>query len=807
MPDILWFDEIAESDADQVGGKGFELARMLAVGLPVPPGFVVTAEAYRSIHGKPWPESFQSSLESAYSKLGGGIVAVRSSALGEDGADTSFAGQMTTILGVRGIPTLLEAVQTCWASLNTERAKAYRKQQGLGDNPAMAVVVQQLVSADVAGVAFTHDPNDAAGERIAIEAAWGLGEVVVSGRVTPDRFSVRFSDGVVFDRHVGHKTVRIDAAGETPVAVELQSQLCLNDAELAELAELCRKIEAFYGSPRDIEWAIAEGNLYLLQARPITTSTAAERDGVRAEIIVGLVGRGECWVRDNLSEVLPKPMPLTWDILQRLLAQDGGFGMLNRDLGADPDPLLGSQSAYDLIVGRPMLNLSRLPRMQFRKPPLEYPIADFKSDPRKALDPQPVLKPWKNGIFGLPGTILRMMKMASVPRKLIETFGDRFTKEIAPACEREAMAALRQDWSKLDNQTVLNQLDLLIEKTLVQFARESLKPTVLAKLAWDTLVQLLTPKLGVEKAKFTVAELSQGAAPPDEANLSLGLRQLSEGVMSEAAFIERFGHRGRNEMELSAPRWSEDAEAMRKLKQASGGRQPPVGSPKQGVHAPRSLDATQQKWLNHLRTYIGLREAGKHYLLMCYAVIRRALVELDTRHRLNGGLFFLHRSELAELVAGKDFSSTISARKKRRAIELSLELPTVLFADDFDAIGRHVPPPIGATTFQGIPLSAGVAEGLALVLTEPAEAPDEPFVLVCPSTDPAWVPLFAQAKALVMETGGVLSHGAIIAREFGLPAVAGLPGIVEQLKTGQRIKVDGGTGTIVILESAADQRR
>src|SRR4051812_22106542 len=255
MLDLLPFEEISESSAEQVGGKGFSLARTLAAGLPVPSGFVVTADAYRTMNGKEFPTEFQYSLERAYTKLGGGAVAVRSSALGEDGTETSFAGQMTTILGVRGMPALIEAIQTCWTSLHTERAKAYRQQQGLGDNAVMAVVVQQLVTAEVAGVAFTHDPNDANGERMAIEAAWGLGEVVVSRRVTPDRYTVRFNDGSVQDRHARMNDVRITADGEERITPDLQALFCLSDSQLGQLAELGRKVEAFYGAPRDIEWA------------------------------------------------------------------------------------------------------------------------------------------------------------------------------------------------------------------------------------------------------------------------------------------------------------------------------------------------------------------------------------------------------------------------------------------------------------------------------------------------------------------------------------------------------------------------
>ena len=186
--------------------------------------------------------------------------------------------------------------------------------------------------------------------------------------------------------------------------------------------------------------------------------------------------------------------------------------------------------------------------------------------------------------------------------------------------------------------------------------------------------------------------------------------------------------------------------------------------------------------------------------MMGYALIRRILVELDRRHENDGSIFFLLPEELPRLVVGENLSALANERRRRRMLALSLDVPQVLFSDDLEAIGRAVVV-AGADVLQGIPLSAGVAEGPALVLQEPTATgtAGEPYVLVCPSTDPAWVPLFVHAKALVMETGGVLSHGAIVAREFGLPAVAGLAGVHRQLKTGQRLRVDGVTGTVTLL--------
>src|SRR5262249_39604502 len=198
--------------------------------------------------------------------------------------------------------------------------------------------------------------------------------------------------------------------------------------------------------------------------------------------------------------------------------------------------------------------------------------------------------------------------------------------------------------------------------------------------------------------------------------------------------------------------------------------------------------------------WLTLREEGKHHLMRGYALIRRALVELDRRYGLSGGVFFLTPEELPRLDAGVDLTGLIAERRRRRSVALSLEVPTVLFSDDLEAIGRPLPLPEGGDVLRGVALSAGVAEAAALVLHEPGVTPPtEPYILVCPSTDPAWVPLFASARGLVMETGGVLSHGAIVAREFGLPAVAGLPDIHRRLHTGQRLRIDGASGRVTVL--------
>jgi pyruvate,water dikinase len=816
MSDILPFLEITAAHAERVGGKGLSLGRLAVAGLPVPAGFCITTDAYRRCNGTSIDSLLQSKLDDAYRALGGGLVAVRSSATAEDSAEASFAGQQETILGVEGETPVREAVQRCWRSLHTERARAYRQKQGVDEvGLAMAVVVQKLVPAEVAGVLFTRDPLDPTGERMLVEASWGLGEVVVSGRVQPDRFQVGRSKGNVRDRQPGRKTIRVTPRGEEPVAAEQQEQFCLSDSQLAQLAELGRQVEAHYGDARDVEWAYAADKFWLLQARPITTAGAAEREQVRRSEIAKLKTLAEpggtVWSRYNLVEVLPEPTPMTWAVVQRLLSGSGGSGQMYRDFGFDPDPALDSISVYDLIAGRPYCNLSREPRLQACRPLFGYPFARYKETPHLALDPKPdTNKPligwWRRlgAYWGLIGTSRRIQKES-------KTFAQEFRERIVPPFVADVERANTEDVSKLDESELLKRFDYWVERTLVDFARHSLKPTLLAQFCLQVLEQPLRKPLGEERTRSALAELSAFAKPEPEADLPEAIRDLARGRLERRAFLERFGHRGTQEMELARPRWSEEGEKSVPLEQgpeASHAPQPRsegLAETWNRIAGEAQFNSFLAKWLfsyaERLQTHLGLRETAKHHVMRGYALIRQSLVELDRRHRLAGVIFFLIPEELPHLLAGKDLASVIATRRKERALALSLEVPPVVFSDDLEAIGRSAPPEPGRAQFHGVPLSAGVAEGPALVLTDAGSAPsaEAGYILVCPSTDPSWVPLFVQARGLVMESGGVLSHGAIVAREFGLPAVAGLPGIQRQLRSGQRLRVDGSRGTVTVL--------
>lgn len=824
MPDLLLFTQIDSQGESLVGGKGLSLALTSQAGLPVPPGFCVTTDAYRAHADQPLTVEcpLGQAILTAYRGLGSGLVAVRSSATGEDGAEMSFAGQQETFLGIQGAEAVLDAIQRCWASLKSERARAYRQKQGIDEaGLAMAVVVQQLIPAESAGVLFTTDPLDVSGKRLLIESSWGLGESVVSGRVQPDRFHLDRDTGTVLERHLAHKTEQATVQGREELPAHLRDQASLTDAQLTQLAALARRVEGFYGEPRDVEWAWAEGTVWLLQARPITTASAAERETVRQEEIACLRTLthpgGTIWSRFNLAEVLSEPTPLTWAIVRRFMSGRGGYGQMYRELGFDPDPALDDAGIFDLVAGRPYCNLSREARMHFRLLPLDHDFAAIKADPRKAMYPTPTLNFARVGCLGLlffPVSLIRTMsrqvQVEGIKKQLNSTFAHRYREEIAPTFLRECDQGDGESLAGVSDRELLVCLEQWTQRTLIDFARESLKPTALAAFGLAGLQARLASWLGSDRAETIARSLVVGVHPDPEADLPQALEQLTQGTLDRAGFLRRFGHRGPQEMELSRPRWNEDPALVDQLMNSGrkGGTHTAGAGQVESVLTTllheKPLSEAQEKSLREeiqsLHTFLGLRETAKHHLLRGYALIRKVLVELDRRHGLGGGVFYLLPEELPRLIKGERFRDQIAQRKRRRTIALSLEVPPVLFSDDLEALGR-VNVPSGATSLQGVPLSAGVAEAQALVLTEPpTQTPEGPYVLVCPSTDPAWVPLFVSARALVMETGGILSHGAIVAREFGLPAVAGLPGATRQLKTGQRLKVDGASGLVTILE-------
>jgi pyruvate,water dikinase len=806
---ILWFHEIDQAAAPHVGGKGLNLGLMTTAGLPVPPGFVITEAAYRV--GE--LSTLSSEILPAYQQLGRGLVAVRSSAIGEDGAQFSFAGQQETILGVEGDEALLAAFERCWQSLHTERAIAYRRANQIDDaSLTMAVVVQRLVPSEVSGVLFTHDPMDVSGAKLLIEAAFGLGEAVVSGRVMPDRYHVERASGHVVDQHIATKRESLSSSGWSPLPEDQQQQACLSAQQLADLAKLSAQIESYYAEPRDVEWAYANGQFFILQARPITAITATEIEQVRRGEIDRVKqlagGREVIWARYNLAEVLPTPTPLTWSIVQHFMSGKGAFGEMFRSLGYDPDPQLDDEGFLDLICGHPYVDLDREPKLFFRDFPYGYDFEAIRKQPELGMYPKLVTVPSRKTSrfwWRLPAIAWRMLLSTAKIKGTLDTEADDLERHVYPDFIRLVEDHRQHDLSQCSYELLMRDWVQWI-RNIRQFASRSLRPGVLAATALAEL-ELLLANAKIDQPESAARRLVMGVHPPANSDLAGALLSLAAGQITRDQFLASFGHRGPQEMELSQPRWSEAPESLpASHADASIEEQTPPVPLGEIVDLQKnaSLRPRLEKALGQARTYLALRESSKHYLMLGFERVRAIWREVGRRIGIGDDVFYLTLDEFPVNLPQPnkaDLLPKIKANKRRRQILLSLSTPPVLFSDDLEAIGRPIPV-TGAAEWRATPLSFGEFEGPALVLNEPvnADTVSPGFVLVCPSTDPAWVPLFLKAGALVMESGGVLSHGAIVAREFGIPAVAGIANVHRRLKSGQRLKVDGATGKVHVFD-------
>ncbi|MFM7151678.1 MAG: PEP-utilizing enzyme, partial [Gemmataceae bacterium] len=645
---------------------------------------------------------------------------------------------------------------------------------------------------------------------------WGLGESVVSGRFMPDRYQIARDSGFLADQKIADKYWTISVDGMEPTTPEKIRTPCLDESILIRLAELGKFVEQMEEGPRDIEWAFDGEQIWLLQSRPITSEPISAHEKIRQDEIERLrqnIGpRGTIWSRFNLSEILPFPTPMTWSIVQKfLMSGSGGFGLMYRDLGYDPHPSLDVEGVYELIGGRPYCNLSKEAKLHDKDLPLEHSFQTIKKDPSRAYYPSPALSltnlPWSFWALlpiSFPKLIFKFFRRALIRQRLLRTFPMDFREKTIPSFLQEI-----QDIKALNLQTKITSeviifLENWCEKCLKGFARESLKATALSALSLEHFQRFLAQYMGISRAKRLSQELIKSLSLPDDVDFSSGIREFAGGFISLEQFLTRFGHRGSEEMELSKPRWREDPSELSKM----------TVSPQPNSFAPSTTDLLKresqlsseqikliEKKLKTVQTFLSLREMGKHYLLHGYAVIRDVLLNLDKRYNLGGDIFFLTFNELLEIDKAVDLFSRIKSRKKKRKIHASMEMPSVIFSDDLDAIGRPSPV-LALKELHGIPLSAGIAEGNAVVLDHPNTNLPLPnnFILICPSTDPSWVPLFMKARAVAMESGGILSHGAIVARELGLPAVGGIPDLLKKIRSGSPIRINGMTGKIELLD-------
>jgi phosphohistidine swiveling domain-containing protein len=888
---VLQFESVDRAALPVVGGKAANLGELTRAGLPVPPGFCVTTAAYELVAGgarlgpvlddlaatppedtvrlaelaaamrsallaAPVPEAVVEAIGEAYRALGD-PVAVRSSATAEDLPTASFAGQQDTYLNVVGGEALLDAVRRCWASLWTDRAVSYRASNGIDPRGVrLAVAVQRMVEARVAGVMFTANPLTGRRRQAVIDASPGLGEAVVSGAVNPDHFVVDTRSGEILERRLGDKRVAIQAqkgGGTRRVELEGDEKPSLTDAQIRALAKLGARVEAYYGEPQDTEWAIdTSGELSLLQARPITTlfplpaGAPATDDDLRV------------YFSFNVAQGVYRPLTPMGIQAFRLLASAAVtlFGRPPRDPRTGP-------AFFTEAGGRIFLDITSALRSGFGRSVLDRAMRVGEARAGailRVLANDPRLAPVTTSRWPILRALLPVLIRERVPLRVALALlrpsaalarVARLEREIRTlgAVPRDAGAARRL--SAVEH-LVLGFPPRMFPTVPPAFATGlgayALAGKLLGDLAADheRLVVLRglphNPTTEMDLALWALAQEVRGDPAAARTVRETPSEQLAgeyhDGTLPAklqtglAGFLRRYGHRGVAEIDLGLPRWSEDptyiigvlanylrfddpelAPEVQFRRAARQAEEMVAELTRRASREGRLRGALVGFLLNRARALAGLREVPKFFAVLILTRARALLSEIGEDLTRSGRLeksddiFFVTVPEARSALEGKDLRPVVRERRADYERELKRRrVPRVLLSDGTEPAGETRDEAGAGNVLRGTPASGGVVTGTARVVLDPSGAALEPGeILVAPSTDPGWTPLFLTAGGLVMEMGGPMSHGAIVAREYGIPAVVGVADATERIATGGRITVEGSAGTVAIEPESASQ--
>jgi phosphohistidine swiveling domain-containing protein len=862
---IISLKEIRDRHLPLVGSKAFGLARLKQIGLMVPPGLCLTSTAFRehvesnevsikiqsavdkldsasredrksilsgirqAIINVPLAVDLHSEIKNHYHALIANRVAVRSSATAEDLPGHSFAGQYETYLGIDDVDGCIDAIKKCWASLWTERAYDYRQNNGFDHQTInMAVIVQSLVEADSSGVMFTADPVSGYKSRMTIEAVRGLGDALVSGKATPQRFVI------------ASKKCRIVSKSQMP-------ETGITDSVVKKLAKIGKKVEKYFGSPQDIEWAIRDDKIFLLQSRPITVTPSTKSWEER-----------QVWTNANTGEVLPDVLsPLTSSMILRLfdLAIDQAFTLLCIKLDTNPlygfvggrlyfnlNTCMGALRCFPIqrnldfsavfggeqgrMAGTGQLDIPEedtpdlefsLMKMLLKMPSLIFGILTYRSKKGEAM----VLEV-KNRSVRLQSLVITGMSMETLVRIFLAEIADMeeflADKRAQPGlmyviigmASFQKLSNVCTKWFGDDGKTFANRL--LVGLGNMDDADAGLDLWRLAQEAHEIgdVEKVILYGNDWKTTRKKISEVPKG----------------SQFLESWKEFMSRHGHHCRGEMEVFNARWAEtpeyilsivrnyihgieQANPLENYRQYARQREELTGFCRKRLKNPLKR-AIFNYLLTHAQGLMPGRENSKSDLARVVTVWRKMLLELgqrlyDSEILLDAeDVFFLKLEEIEPVTQNKvdfDIKKTIASRRAEYEKNKSVMPPKVVIGkfnpDDYtpDAVDTN------ADVLNGLAVSSGVVTGKARVIlkadTDEQVLPGE--ILVAPFTDPGWTPYFVPAAAIVMDIGGILSHGSIIAREYGIPAVVNVGSATKIIKTGQTIQVDADHGTVKIL--------
>ncbi len=790
----------------------------------------LSSEIRRTIEGAAIPQDMQAEIARSLARLDERCAwAVRSSATAEDLPTASFAGQQDTYLNIIGKEAIFKHISKCWASLFTERAVLYRIQNGFDHRKvSLAVVVQQMVFPMVAGTLFTADPATSHRRVLSIEASFGLGEALVSGLVNADNYTVR--DGKIIEKKIASKQLAIYAlegggTKEQEIAPEQQSRQALTDEQILQLEHIGRRIEAHFGCPQDIEWCLAAETFSLVQSRPITTLFPIPEAHDQENHVYISVGH-----QQMMTDAI-KPLGISfWQLTAaRPMSTAGGR------LFVDVTPLLASSvSKQNFLNGMeqhdPLLKdalvtivergdfIQLVPDEQQEQRSRQHVLVagaqtQIENDPTIVSD---LMQKNQASIEELKQTI-QLKSGPDLFDFLLEDIQQLKKILFDPQSTQVFMAAINaSSWLNANIQEWLG------EKSVADTLSQSVPNNVTSEmgLALLDVADVIRPYpeaieyLEQVKDEHFLDELVQFA----------GGQQIRDAI---SAFLDRYGMRCVGEIDITRTRWSEKPATLipmllsniknvepgastRKfeqgLQEALAKEQEIVDRLEQLPDGQRKAAETRQK-ISLVRNFIGYREYPKYGMISRYLVYKQALLK-EVEQLVQAGVlrekedsYYLTFQELREVVSTRQLDyQVINQRKNEFRLYEKLTPPRVLTSDGEIVTGKYKRDNLPVNALAGLPVSSGVIEGRARVLFTIEDATIEAGdILVTPFTDPSWTTLFVSIKGLVTEVGGLMTHGAVIAREYGLPAVTGVEHATRLIKDGERIRVNGSEGYVEIL--------
>jgi pyruvate,water dikinase len=860
---VLGFQDIDRTKFTVAGGKGANLGELYKVkGVKVPEGFCVTTRAYKKISGNN-QELSSLLDELACSKAGergkigeisariravigqtsipddiaeevgyyltsfgeNDAFAVRSSATAEDLPGASFAGQQDTYLNIIGKEVILQHISRCWASLFTDRAVIYRIQNGFDHRKVcLAVVVQKMIFPQAAGILFTADAVTSNRKVLSIDASFGLGEAVVSGLVNADVYKVR--DGKVVDKKVPAKKLAVYAlkdGGTEKQEIDpvRQNKQVLTDEQVLRLAHIGRKIEEYFGQPQDIEWCLTDDVFYIVQSRPITTLYPIPEANDKGNHVYVSVGHQQMmtapmrplgitlWQMTALAQMFKAGGRLFVDVSKNLATPAGRDALL--DVMGKHDPLM--KDAIMAIIERGDFIEEQNPNEPGKTvSPLRSP-APIENDPAIVSElihrSQASIEELKQKIQTRSGTELFELILEDIQELKKITFDPRSFDVFMTAINASSWINEKmEEW--------------LGEKNAADILSQSVPNNITSEMGLELL--------DVADAIRPYPEVINYLQYAKDEKFFDGLVTLDGGREARKAiqtYLDKYGMRCAGEIDITRTRWSERPTILVPLilsniknfepgaghRRFEQGRQEALKKEQELLHRLKQLPGGEEKaketkrMIDTVRNFIGYREYPKYSIVSRYFVYKKALlkeaerlVQANVIHEKED-VYYLTFEELREAVsANKPDYQLIRQRKAEYKSYERLTPPRVITSDGEIIAGKYKREKLPAEAIIGLSVSSGVVEGRARVILnmEEAELGDED-ILVTACTDPSWTPLFVSIKGLVTEVGGLMTHGAVIAREYGLPAVVGVENVTQLIKDGQRIRVNGTEGYVEIL--------